>query len=226
MKPNRTAPKAHTADRPVAIFGGTGKTGRHLVEQALAAGHHVAVLARTPSKLDLQHGRLRVVQGDVQDPVAVAATVEGATAVLSALGPTKNAPDYQVSRGTAHVLGAMREHGVRRIVLSAGAGVGAEGDKPKPFDHLISFALKLAARHVLEDLTRTVDAVRASDLDWTVVRVPMLTDGPATGSVRVGHVGVNSGPRIARADLARFMVEQLDDPTHVRASPVISAPAR
>ncbi len=226
MKPHRTAPKAPTAARTVAIFGGTGKTGRHLVEQALAAGHHVAVLARTPGKLDLQHERLRVVQGDVQDPAAVSATIEGASAVLSALGPTKNTPDHQVSRGTAHVLGAMREHGVRRIVLSAGAGVGAEGDQPKPFDHLISFALKLAARHVLEDMTRTVDAVRASDLDWTVVRVPMLTDGPATGSVRVGHVGVNTGPRIARADLARFMLQQLDDPTHVRASPVISAPAR
>lgn len=226
MTPTPTAPTSSTREHAVAIFGGTGKTGRHLVEQALGAGHRVAVLARTPDKLDLQHERLRVVKGDVLDPVAVAATIEGATAVLSALGPTKNVPDYQVSRGTAHVLGAMREHGVRRIVLSAGAGVGAEGDQPKLVNHLISFALKLAARHVLEDMTRTVDSVRASDLDWTVVRVPMLTDGPATGRVRVGHVGVNTGPRIARADLARFMLEQLDDPTHVRASPVISAPTR
>ena len=226
MSPHPTPPHRPAAHHVVAIFGGTGKTGRHLVEQALAAGHRVAVLARTPSKLDLRHERLRVVQGDVQDPAAVAATVEGASAVLSVLGPTANTPDFQVSRGTAHVLDAMRAHGVRRIVVSAGAGVGGEGDEPKLVHHLITFALKLAARHVLEDMTRTVHAVRASDRDWTVVRVPMLTDDPAAGSVRVGHVGVNTGPRIARADLARFMLQQLDDPAHVRASPVISAPAR
>jgi nucleoside-diphosphate-sugar epimerase len=222
MTPTRTTPTPSANERSVTIFGGSGKTGRHLVEQALAAGHHVTVLARTPGKLDLQHERLRVVQGDVQDPDAVATAIEGADAVISVLGPTKNVPDYQVSRGTAHVLGAMRDHSVKRIVVSAGAGVGGEGDQPKPFNHLISFVLKLAARHVLEDMTRTVHAVRASDLDWTVVRVPMLTDDAPKGSVRVGRVGVNTGPRIARADMARFMLEQLGDATHVRASPVIS----
>ena len=222
MTPTRTAPTPSANDRSVTIFGGTGKTGRHLVEQALAAGHHVTVLARTPGKLDLQHERLRVVQGDVQDPDAVATAIKGSEAVLSVRGPTKNVPDYQVSRGTTHMLAGMRAHGVQRIVVSAGAGVGGEGDQPKLFNHLISVVLKLAARHVLEDMTRTVHAVRESDLDWTVVRVPMLTDDAPRGNVRVGRVGVNTGPRIARADMARFMLEQLDDTTHVRASPVIS----
>jgi putative NADH-flavin reductase len=206
----------------VTILGGTGKTGRHVVDQALQAGHHVTVLARTPSKLDVAHERLRVVAGDVQDPVAVSEAIAGSSAVVSVLGPTQNTPDYQVSRGTAHVIEAMRTHGVRRLVVSAGAGVGGDGDQPKLVDHLISFVLKLAARHVLADMTRTVDAVRASGLDWTVVRVPMLTDGPPTGTIRVGLVGVNTGPRIARADMARFMLEQVHDASNVGASPVIS----
>jgi putative NADH-flavin reductase len=222
MKPTGAAPHPTPTVRHVTIFGGTGKTGRHLVERALAAGHHVTVLARTPSKLDLEHERLRIVDGDVQDHSAVSEAVAGADAVLSVLGPTQNTPDYQISRGTAHILGAMRAHGVARIVISAGAGVGGEGDQPKLVNHLISFVLKVAARHVLEDMTRTVHAVRESDLDWTVVRVPMLTDDAPKGSVRVGYVGVNTGPRIARADMARFMLEQLDDTTHVRSSPVIS----
>ncbi len=222
MKPTDTAPHSSAPAPNVTIFGGTGKTGRHLVEQALAAGHHVTILARTPSNLDLQHERLRVVEGDVLDPAAVTAAIEGAIAILSVLGPTQNTPDYQVSRGTTHILDAMRKSGVRRIVVSAGAGVGGEGDQPKLFNHVISFVLKLAARHVLEDMTRTVYAVRESDLDWTVVRVPMLTDDAPRGSVRVGRVGVNTGPRIARADMARFMLQQLCDTTHVRASPVIS----
>jgi putative NADH-flavin reductase len=222
MKPTDAAPDPPPTVRNVAIFGGTGKTGRHLVEAALAAGHHVTALARTPGKLDLRHERLRMIEGDILDPAAVATAIEGTQAVLSVLGPTKNTPDHQVSRGTEHILAAMRQHGVGRIVISAGAGVGGEGDQPKLFHHLISFALRLAARHVLEDMTRTVAAVRASDRDWTVVRVPMLTDDPPTGSVRVGRVGVDTGPRITRADMARFMLRQLDDTTHRRASPVIS----
>ena len=222
MKPSDTAPDPTPTTRYVTIFGGTGKTGRHLVEGALAAGHHVTVLARTPAKLEIEHERLRIVKGDVQDPATVSEAVAGADAVLSVLGPTQNKPDYQVSRGTTHILEAMRAHAVSRIVISAGAGVGGEGDQPKLFNHLISFALKLAARHVLEDMTRTVDAVRESDRDWTVVRVPMLTDDAPKGSVRVGRVGVNTGPRIARADMAHFMLEQLDDATHIRSSPVIS----
>jgi putative NADH-flavin reductase len=222
MSPTDTAPNPPTNPRRITIFGGTGKTGRRLVDEALAAGHHVTVLARTPAKLDLRHERLRIVEGDVLDPAAVATAIDGATAVLSVLGPTKNTPDDQVSRGTAHILDAMQKRAVRRIVISAGAGVGGDGDQPKLFDHLVSFALRLAARHVLEDMNRTVGAVRASDLDWTVVRVPMLTDDAAKGSVRVGRVGVDTGPRIARADVARFMLQQLDDRTHLRASPVIS----
>lgn len=115
-----------------------------------------------------------------------------------------------------------RHLGVKRLVISAGAGVGSEGDKPKLLNHVISFALRVAARHVLEDMTRTVHAVRASDLDWTVVRVPMLTEDAPKGDVRVGLVGVNTGPRITRADMARFMLDQLHDRAHVRQSPVIS----
>lgn len=223
MKPHGTEPHPTPSARHVTIFGGTGKTGRHLVEGALAGGHHVTVLVRTPSKLTIDHEHLRVVDGDVQDHAAVSEAVAGADAVLSVLGPTQNTPDYQVSRGTAHILEAMRAHDVSRIVIAAGAGVGGEGDEPKLFNHLISFVLKLAARHVLKDMTRTVHAVRESDLDWTVVRVPMLTDDPPKGTLRVGRVGVNTGPRIARADLARFMLEQLGDPTHLRSSPVISS---
>ena len=66
--------------------------------------------------------------------------------------------------------GRTGRHLVERAVESAGAGAGGEGDQPKLLNHLISFALELAARHVLEDMTRTVQAVRDSDLDWTVVR--------------------------------------------------------
>ena len=101
MNRSTTTPSASEGPLHVTILGGTGKTGRHLVDQALQAGHHVTVLARTPSRLDVAHERLRIVAGDVQDPAAVAEAIAGSSAVLSVLGPTQNTPDYQVSRGTS-----------------------------------------------------------------------------------------------------------------------------
>ncbi len=206
----------------LTIFGATGKTGVHLLAQALDAGHRVQALVRDPSKVARTDERLTLVQGDVRDATAVARAIEGSDAVLSALGPTRNAPDLAVSTGMAHVISAMQAHGVRRLVVVAGAGVGSEGDRPGMFDRAIGLALRLAAKHVLADMQRTVELVRASDRDWTVVRVPMLTDGPATGAVRIGMVGRGTGPRLARADLATFLLAQVDDRSHVRASPVVS----
>ena len=206
----------------LTILGATGKTGVHLLARALDAGHTVRALVRDPAKVERRDERLTLVQGDVREGEAVARAIEGSDAVVSALGPTSNASDMAVSAGTAQVLAAMRRHGVRRLVVVAGAGVGAEGDRPGPFDRLIGLALRVAAKNVLADMQRTVELVRDSDLDWTVVRVPMLTDGPASGRWRVGMVGRGTGPRLARADLAAFLLTQIDDRTHLQASPVVS----
>jgi putative NADH-flavin reductase len=209
----------------LAVFGATGRTGAPLVRKALERGHEVVALVRSPQKLKEQQGEhecLRYVVGDIQDAKQVEEAISGADAVLSVLGPTQNKPDYEVSRGTQNIVKAMRAHGVRRLVVSAGAGVGGEGDEPKLFNRFINIALKLAARHVFEDMTRTVALVRGSDLDWTVVRVPMLTDDPGKGNVRVGYVGKGSGPRLSRDDMAEFILKQVADETHIRKSPVIS----
>lgn len=207
----------------ITIFGATGKTGRRLVAQALEEGHEVTAFTRTPSKLEAEHDRLSVVQGDVQEPERVAAAVAGADAVLSVLGPTSNEPPYEVSAGMRNILAAMEKHGVRRLVQSVGAGVRDPKDEPGLFDRLITVALKLFSRHVYEDMKRTADVIRASDVDWTLVRVPMLTDDPATGEVEVGYLGKGVGVRVSRADMAAFILEQVDDDTYLRQAPVISS---
>lgn len=206
----------------LAIFGGTGRTGQHLVRQALEAGHSVAVLARTPAKLGMRHANLRVVQGDLHDAACIEATIAGAEAVLSVLGPAANQPDYTISKGTRLILDAMRKHDVRRLIISAGAGVPDPNDEPKLFDHIIRLLLGVISKHVVADMTQVVALVRQSDLDWTIVRAPMLTDGPQSGRVRVGWVGKGTGPRLSRADMAAFLLKQVEDDTYLRQAPVIS----
>ena len=101
----------------LALFGAAGKTGVHLLAQALAAGNHVTALVRAPAKLTIQHERLNVIRGDGQDAAKVAPA-----AVVSVLGPISNEPTFAVTQSIQNILAAMKQHGVRRLVLSAGPG--------------------------------------------------------------------------------------------------------
>lgn len=211
----------------VTVFGASGRTGRHLVQQALAEGHQVTAFTRSPATLGAYGDQVRIVEGDVQDAAAVEEVVAGADAVLSVLGPTENVPDYQVTRGTVHILAAMEKHGVRRLILSAGAGVTVPGDEPTLLNRAINVLLKLFSRHVYEDMKRVVALVRASDVEWIIVRVPRLVDNASgadgsAGDVKVGYVGKGMGMSLARADLAAFMLQQLQSNAYVRQAPVIS----
>lgn len=206
----------------LTLFGATGRTGQYLTEYALAAGHSVTVFARDAAKIKTHHAHLQILIGTVDNPVQVANAIQGSEAVVSVLGPTENKPTYAISKGTEHILTAMRQQGVRRLVLSVGAGVSDPRDAPGLSHQLIQFLLKTFARYVYEDMVRVAAQVRASDLDWTIVRVPRLTDAPPTKQIKVGFVGRGVGIQLSRADLAHFMLQQLTDRTYLRQAPAIS----
>jgi putative NADH-flavin reductase len=206
----------------VAVFGASGRTGRPLVEQALARGHEVRALVRDPSKLQVKHERFVVIRGNVLDAAKVGETITGTDAVLSALGQTKTSPKDVQTRGTENIVAAMEKHGARRLVSLTGAGVRDELDEPKLVDKAITFLLKRLQPDVLEDGVRHAEAIEASGLEWVIVRGPRLTEGPKKGDYRVGMIGKNSGTQISRADLAEFMLDQLTTDAHLRQMPVVS----
>jgi len=211
-----------TTPRTLALFGATGKTGRHVLSQALEAGHSVRALARRPEALDA-HERLTVVAGDVRDRDAVRETVRGSDAVVSVFGQVKGSPPILQTEGTQAIVDAMAEQGIRRIISLSGGGLPAEEhDQPRVPDRSIRWLLRRLSPAVLDDAIAHLAVLRASGLDWTVVRGPRLTDAPAAGSYRVGWVGVNASTQIARADLARFILTQLDDDTFVHELPFVS----
>jgi putative NADH-flavin reductase len=206
----------------LAIFGATGRTGQHLLRQALEEGHQVTILARDPGKMTVRHDRLAVVKGSLNDAGCIQQVIASADAVLSVLGPTSNQPSFEVSQGMRAIIDAMKKNRVKRLIISAGAGVGDPGDSPGLFNRVMNVLLKITAKNVYEDMLRTVALVRESGLDWTVVRVPMLTDGPATGQIKVGMVGKGMGPRICRADMSAFMLKQVESTQFVGKAPAIS----
>ena len=206
----------------LALFGATGKTGRYLVEQALAQDHSLTGLVREPSRLATRHERLKVVQGDIRQAEKVSQAVAGAEAVISVLGPSSNKPELAVSQGMDNILAAMRQHGVRRLLQTIGAGVRDPRDRPTPIHLFFGALVRLLSANAFTDMAQVSEKVRGSGLEWTVVRVPMLTEDAATGRLRVGYVGKDIGPRLARADLAAFLLRQLDDPQYIAQAPAIS----
>jgi len=207
----------------IAIFGATGKVGRHLVDQALDRGDEVTVFVRDASKLAAhRHEQLRIVQGDVLVPKDVEQAVVGNGAVLSALGHTKTSSKDVLTEGTKNIVAAMKEHGVRRLISLTGAGVRDPKDEPKIVDRVIGSLLKLLQRDLLEDSIAQARVIRESDLEWVIVRAPVLNEGEKKGEYRIGYVGKESGTRLSRADVADFMLKQTTDVTYLHQAPVVS----
>ena len=204
----------------IAVFGATGGTGQQVVQQALAAEHSVSALVRDPSRLAAQDERLTVVEGDVLDRAKVDETVSGADAVIVSLGNTSNNPDYIVSRGTEVIVDSMTAVGKpMRLIVVSSLGVGESRDQvPFAFKMLMNTVLKKA----MDDKERQEALVKASGFDWIIVRPGGLTNGPATGSYKAGvDVKLTAG-QVSRADVAAFVLLQLDDDTYLHQAPAIT----
>lgn len=206
----------------IIVFGASGGTGLEIVKQALEAGHEVTAFARNPAKVTLEHPKLRRVTGDVMNAAAVNQAIAGQEAVVSALGPSRPPVPGMMETAANNIVAAMRKAGVRRLVSTTGAGVRDPNDQPKLMDHVMKGLLTLLAGAVLRDSAANVAVLRASGLDWTIVRFPRLMDGPRTGKYRVGYIGKDSGSQISRADGADFVVKELTERKFVGQMPVVS----
>jgi putative NADH-flavin reductase len=198
----------------ITLFGATGRTGRRVAEYALADGHEVVAFVRDPARLALSDARLHLAVGDVLDPEAVAAAVEGSDAVISTLGGAGLAdPGHSISGGMRNVVAAMWAKGVSRVLAVAGSGV-----LDAPGGGLRGEAAGFPAifRAINAEHMGTWRALRESGLRWTLVCCPDLVDGERTGRFRREPDRLPAGgTRISVEDTAAFLVEQLSDDTFV-----------
>lgn len=209
--------------KTIALFGGTGKTGRHFLEKAIHTGHRVKALARTPEKVTLQHPNLTIIKGDVLQLETVAQTIEDTDIVFSLFGHVKGSPPNLQTDGTRNILGAMEQYSVERIISLSGGGLPfPEKDKPKLPDKVIRLIMKVAVPKVLNDAIAHAQVLKNSPSKWTIVRGPRLTDEPEKGNYRVGWVGVNASTKIGRADLADFLLHLVEEEKFVHEMPFVS----
>ncbi len=193
----------------VLVIGGTRGVGREVLVTAHAAGHELTLLARNAERISLPVTGVRVVAGDAGDAADIERAVAGQQAVVwtVGVGPTRLRVDL-FSRGTQFLLAAMAKHGVKRLICVTGIGAGdSRGHGGFLYDRVVQ---PLFMKSVYEDKDRQEAQLRASDVDWTIVRPGPLTNGPATGLVRAltDIEGVRAR-RVSRADVAGFIVENL-----------------
>lgn len=214
----------------LTIIAATGGVGQHLLQQAVAAGHKVTVVVRTPAKLP-EGLPIRAVALDLStaDPTLLQAALDGSDAVVSGLGPVPSAPRGIATDGTRAVVTAMRAVGTFRIVAVSAAPTGTVPSlgRPNPSKHdpgdglvmrlLLNPMLKAALRTHYADLAGMEDVLRASGLDWTISRPPKLRDGPLTGAYRTANGrNIKGGWSISRADVAHQMLHALNQPNTIR----------
>jgi putative NADH-flavin reductase len=201
----------------LAVFGATGRAGRVIVDQALEDGHKVSALARDPGRIRPQ-AQLRVVRGDIHDRTAVTATLDGADAIISTLGRQQRAGGDVCTDGIRTVLSAAARNGPRRLMVLSNYGVG--DSRYRTAYVAVSWLLE---RAVLRDKEQMEALMRESDTDWTVVRAPVLTNGPRTARYRTGtDLRLSFTARVSRADLAEFMLAELHRNAHLRQAVAIT----
>ena len=206
----------------ILIIGATRGVGAQLLAQALAKNHRVTVLARDPAHIQKNDTKLRVLQGDILDADAVNAAVEGQHAVCITIGrgPTRK-PVSLFSEGTKNLIAAMKRLSVSKLICVTGIGAGdSKGHGGFLYDKIVNPLLLMTT---YEDKDIQEFLVRDSKLEWVIVRPGFLTNGPRTEKYKAltDLQGVKAG-KISRADVAHFILTQLDSMTEIGKTPLLT----
>jgi putative NADH-flavin reductase len=199
----------------ILVFGATGKTGQHLISQALDKEYLVTAFARHPEKIKMQHPNLKILQGNVTDYEKVKEAIKGKDAVLSALGASSPFKfDQAVVDGAANIIRAMQAEQVSRLIYMSFIGVQESRNAG-------GFVIKHIAPRLLSTEIKGHEArekmIQESPLAWTIIRAVTLTNGNHTGNYKSGEEIMTKGftATISRADVAELMLHMLDDKNSV-----------
>lgn len=211
--------------KQLVIFGAGGRVGAFAIKEALARGLTVRAVLRHPEQLHIRHQNLSIVTGDVLRRSDVEAGVLGMHAVVSTVGQRRGSARDTMEIFARNLVPAMQAARVERVVTLLGAGVSLPDDGPASFGRrLVIGAMKLLARHVLEDAQHHADALRASDLRWTIVRPPRIVDGPPRAHIQAApFLSLGAGDTIVAEDVARFMIGEALEERFVRQAPMVAS---
>lgn len=208
----------------VTLFGATGRTSGPLIDEGRKRGAEITVFARSGSAF--HDPDVRVVRGSLTDATLLREAIGGSDAVLSALGPTalRHPSGLPITKATEAIISAMKQENVTRLIaISTGTAVAPEDG----FDSKIripALLIQLAMPSAYRDIIGLASSIRASGLDWTMVRVAFLKDGPAAQRLNIGVYGhTRHSMTVSREEVAKFMFDQIQSRDFIRKAPGVSS---
>ena len=210
----------------IIVFGGQGRTGSEVVLQALAAGHKVSAFTFRNNHTLPEHENLRIIEGNARDAKQVNAALAGHDTVINIIAPKLgDSKNYDISVvATSNILAGMKNQGITRYWGQCGAWATDNlSDASLPMR--LGFIFFMPLKHVYAFKKQEDTLVKHSDLDWIIVRAPLLSNGKLTWPVKVFPNGYKCKfyeiPKISRASVAKFYIENLDNTELIRTCPVI-----
>jgi putative NADH-flavin reductase len=214
----------------IAIFGASGATGTLLTQRCLAAGYQVTALLRTPEKFPLRD-HVRIIQGSPFDLATVCQAIEGADVILSTLGANSWKKEDVLERAVPQIIAAMQQTAVQSKPVSRIIALGSAGALPTSLDKQPAWRRWFVENIVYSTFLKWPVASQISqwndlshsNLDWTMVMPPMLTNTRARGVYRIdGEALPRNGNRVSREDVADFMMQQIGNPQWIKKGVYIS----
>jgi putative NADH-flavin reductase len=207
----------------VLLFGATGFTGQAVLPTLLADGHLVTALVRSTARVAVQHPHLRLIEGDVTDPKLIETAMAGQEAVINCLGKNPGSAHDLISSTTKKIIRAMEGQQVPRLIALSNVGAGdSYRTQPWIFRAVLLPTILRWLKRLIDDKNIMEPMIAQSQLNWTILRFPKISDKPAKNRVMVSQDGRGLSFSISRQDCARFIVDQLSDQSLWRKTPSIS----
>ncbi|MFV0433420.1 MAG: NAD(P)-dependent oxidoreductase [Leucobacter sp.] len=193
----------------ILVAGATGMVGSCVVEQALARGHRVVAVARTPEKLGIEHPKLVEVAVDIEDADAVVPLLAGVDAVVSAVGiGASKVPTMLYSAGTRNLLAGMAECEVHRIVVISSEVAEHWAHQSWLKLHLLLPLLQKFLGATYDDMRRMDVVLWEGSAQWTAIRAPRIRNVAGKGSYRLDREeALRGGFSITAPDMAAALLD-------------------
>lgn len=206
--------------KKVAVLGGGGRTGKHLVNQLLKEGFGIKLLLRHPEDFTIQNSNIEIIKGDAIDSNSIRLLLEECDAVISTIGQRQGEP-LVASSATANILKVMNDFEIKRYILLVGLNIDTPFDKKSTKTEMATEWMKTNYPVIQEDRQKTYDLLVNSNVDWTMVRVPFIEFTDVNSEI-VANLEDCPGDKINAGDIATFMVNQIRDGEFIRKSPFIT----
>lgn len=208
----------------VTVFGASGKVGRLVVENLLARGYEVKAFVYSSSPFELSD-KLQVVRGDIHKSNDVSSVLDGSDAVISCLGSWGTKHKDVLASAMKNIIPAMEKHNIKRIISLTGSAASLPNERLRLIDKLNRFLLNVVGHKILLDGESHLLQLAESNLDWTVIRSPVMKSRPKTNYC-LQQIAPSPFATISRTAVAKSIVEQLDSTDFIKSAPHINNPTR